>query len=230
LHSSDKIQPIDKDFILFTFMNNKSNKKNPKVTRHPNPLETLKDIGASTAKQMRDEAAKIPEDFMEQLLGIKSVSKKYSGEIEPGEALNLNEVFSEKHEEIVKLRNQTNLERRLLEEEKVRIEKKSNELRMQLTAIREEIIILAQKTENLAEETQVAAMQAPVEPGVYHVIFFEKLLEFINSFRKKIEEAGVWLHSVNTRAAKKNMWGAQYKKHGAKYLLSGEHYLQRSAG
>lgn len=211
-------------------MNNKSDKKNQKVLRYPNPLETFKDIGTSTAKQMRDEAAKIPGDFMEQLLGIRPDNKKFSGEIEPGEALNFNEVFSGKHEEIVKLRQQTALERKILEEEKFRVEKKSNELRMQLTAIREEIIFLAQKTENLAEETQIAAMQAPIEPGIYHVIFFEKLLEFINSFRKKIEEAGIWLHAVNKRAAKKNMWGAQYKKHGAKYLLSGEHYLQRSAG
>ncbi len=211
-------------------MNTRSDKKNPKVARQPNPLETFKDIGVSTAKQMRDEAAKIPEDFMEQLLGIKSVSKKFSGEIEPGEALDFSEVFSGKHEELARLRKQTVLERKLLEEEKVMIEKKSNELRLQLSAIREEIIVLAQNTENLAEETQIAAMQAPIEPGIYHVIFFEKLLEFINSFRKKIEEAGVWLHSVNTRASKKNMWGNQYKKHGAKYLLSGEHYLQRSAG
>lgn len=211
-------------------MNSKSDKKNTKVLRQPNPLETFKDIGASTAKQMRDEAAKIPGDFMEQLLGVRPFGKSYSGEIEPGEALNINEVFSGKHEEIVRLKKQTTLERRLLEEEKVRVEKKSNELRIQLTMIREEILVLAQKTENLAEETQIAAMQAPIEPGVYHIIFFEKLLEFINSFRKKIEEAGVWLHVVNNRAAKKNMWGSNYKKHGAKYLLSSEHYLQRSAG
>ena len=211
-------------------MNIKSDKKSPRVVRQPNPLESLKDIGTATAKQMANEATKMPGDFMEQLLGIRPVSKNYSGEIEPGEALNFNEVFSGKHEEIIKLRQQTALERKILEEEKVRVEKKSNELRMQLTVIREEILVLAQKTESLAEETQIAAMQAPIEPGIYHVIFFEKLLEFINSFRKKIEEAGVWLHAVNKRATKKNMWGAQYKKHGAKYLLSGEHYLQRSAG
>ena len=216
-----KIQPI---------MNTKSDKKSQKVSRHPNPLETLKDIGTSTAKQMKDEAAKIPGDFMDQLLGVKPFTRNYSGEIEPGEDLNISEIFSGKHDEIVKLRKQTSLERKLLEEEKFQVEKKSNELKIQLTAIREEIIILAKRTENLAQETQVAAMQAPIEPGVYHVIFFEKLLEFINSFRKKIEEAGVWLHAVNKRASKKNAWGANYKKHGAKYLLSGEHYLQRSAG
>jgi hypothetical protein len=211
-------------------MNTKSDKRNQKVIRHPNPLESLKDIGASTAKQMRQEAAKMPGDFMEQLLGIRPMGKNYSGEIEPGEALNFNEVFAGKHEEIIRLRRQTAMERKLLEEEQIQVEKKSNELRMQLTAIREEIIVLAQKTESLAEETQIAAMQAPIEPGIYHVLFFEKLLEFITSFTKKVEEAGVWLSAVNRRAARKNAWGANYKKHGAKYLLSGEHYLQRSAG
>jgi hypothetical protein len=221
-----KIQPI---------MNSGSDNNNPKKARQkirhqPNPLETFKDIGTSTAKQMREEVAKMPSNFMEQLIGTKPSSKKFSGELEPGEALDINEVFSGKHEELSKLRKQTALERKLLEEERVQVERKSNELRMQLTAVREEIIVLAKHTENLAEETQVAAMQAPVEPGVYHVIFFEKLLGFINSFRKKIEEAGVWLHAVNKRASKKNAWGNNYKKHGAKYLLSGEHYLQRSAG
>jgi len=133
-------------------------------------------------------------------------------------------------EEVKKAKKQVSFERRLLEEERVQVEKKTNELRMQLTAIREEILFLAQKTEDLAEETQVAAFQAPVEPGIYHVIFFEKLLEFVKSFRRKIEEASIWLHAVNRRAARKNVWGANYKKSGAKYLLSGEHYLQRSAG
>lgn len=211
-------------------MSPKSDKKSQRVVRQPNPLEALKDIGTSTAKQMRQEAAKMPGDFMEQLLGIRPMGKNYSGEIVPGEALNFKDVFAGKHEEIARLRKQTALERKLLEEEKIQVEKKSNELRIQLSAIREEIIVLAQKTEGLAEETQIAAMQAPIEPGVYHVIFFEKLLEFINSFTRKIEEAGVWLHAVNKRAARKNAWGANYKKHGAKYLLSGEHYLQRSAG
>lgn len=211
-------------------MSPKSDKKSQRVVRQPNPLEALKDIGTSTAKQMRQEAAKMPGDFMEQLLGMRPMGKNYSGEIEPGEALNINEVFTGKHEEIVRLRKQTALERKLLEEERIRVEKKSNELKIQLHAIREEILVLALKTENLAEETQIAAMQAPVEPGVYHVIFFEKLLEFLNSFTKKVEEAGVWLHAVNKRAARKNAWGANYKKSGAKYLLSSEHYLQRSAG
>lgn len=204
--------------------------KSSKVLRQPNPLEALKDIGSSTAQQMRREASKLPGDFMDQLFGMRPHARNYSGELVPGEAIEFSEVFSGKYEDIQKTKRQLDLERRLIQEEKFQIEKKTNELRMYLKGVREEIIVLAQKTESLAEESQVAAMQAPVEPGVYHVIFFEKLLEFIKSFRRKVEEASVWLHAVNRRAAKKNAWGTRYKQYGAKYLLSGEHYLQRSAG
>lgn len=210
---------------------NDNNKKSQKQTNKiPNPLETLKDIGKNTAGQMKKEASKLPEDFMKQLFGVQKREKNYSGEIIPGEAVEMNDVFADRYQEIHKQKQQFAIERRLLQEERVRVEKKTNELKIQLNAIREEILVIASKTENLASETEIAAMQAPIEPGVYHVIFFEKLLEFIKSFRKKIDEAAVWLHAVNRRANKKNAWGSNYKKHGAKYLLSSEHYLSRSAG
>ena len=93
----------------------------------------------------------------------------------------------------------------------------------------QEVLALAQTTQNIGQEVEIASIQAPVNPGVYHVIFFEKLLEFIKSFRRKIEDAGVWLHASNEKALKKNYWGL-YKKHGSKFLLSPDHYLQRSAG
>jgi hypothetical protein len=165
---------------------------------------------------------------MDQLFGPKP--QKYSGEIFVGESLEIREIMTGEHEEKQRLRVQLTLERSLRLEEQSHINKKTNELKIQLKTIQEEVLILAQNTQGLSKEIQIATMQAPIEPGIYHLVFFEKLLEFIKSFRKKIEEASVWLHSTNTRAAKKNAWGARYKKHGAKYLLSGEHYLSRSAG
>jgi hypothetical protein len=210
-------------------MNTKGGNQKNRINS-PNPLEALKDLGQNTAQEMRSEANKLSADFMQELLGIKAPSKNFSGEIMPGEPIDMSEVYSGKYEETIKIKKQMAFERRIIQEERIQLEKRTGELRMQLTAVREEILILASKTQELAEETQIAAMQAPIEPGLYHVIFFEKLLEFIKSFRKKIEESGVWLHSLNRRAHKKNVWGANYKKKGASYLLSSEHYLQRSAG
>ena len=210
-------------------MNDNKNKKQKGLLNQANPLESLKDIGSGTIKSLKEDLlSQAPKDFIDQILGPRP--RNFSGEIIAGESLEVSEVLSGEHEEKLKLRHQLHLERTLRLEEKETIDKKTNELRIQLSSIQEEILELAQGTQDLAEETQIAAMQAPIEPGIYHILFFEKLLEFVKSFRKKIEEASVWLHATNKRAAKKNAWGANYKKHGAKYLLSGEHYISRSAG
>ena len=203
--------------------------KSQKILRQQNVLESLKDIGSSTTKTLKkDLFAESSQDFIRELLGTR-IEKKYSGELAPGEALEIGEVFSGKREGEEKLRGQLALERNLAQEEKRRVEQRGNELKLQLQALMQEVYELAKTTQNLGEEVEVATMQAPANPGVYHVIFFEKLLEFVKSFRKKIGDAGIWLHASNKRAAKMNFWG-KYKKHGGKFLLAADHYLQRSAG
>lgn len=198
-----------------------------------NVLEALKDIGSSTGKTLTQEAAAMPKDFMNQLFGRQSAGagwgKSYSGELAPSGEIEMDRVFSGEQEKQDQLERQLSLERRLREEEKALFERKSNDLRLQLQAIMQEMQALAAATPQLAKEIEIAALQAPVDPGVYHVFFFEKLLEFLKSFRTKVEDASSWLHSVNQRSQKKNFW-SQYKKMGGKRLLSQEDYSQRSAG
>ncbi|OGZ27991.1 MAG: hypothetical protein A2427_04875 [Candidatus Nealsonbacteria bacterium RIFOXYC1_FULL_40_7] len=101
---------------------------------------------------------------------------------------------------------------------------------MQLKVLTDEVLLLAKSTQNLSKEISVAAMQiSGTEPGVYHVFFFERIVEFIRSFRSKVEDATLWMGTANKRAEKKNYW-SKYKKHGGKFLLSADHYLTRSAG
>ena len=210
-------------------MDNKQSQKPQKTIKRSSVLENLKDVGGNTGKTLKKDLVQgVSEEFINQLLGRKP-EKKYSGDITPGESLEFEDVFSGRREQTMKLEKQLFLEKKLREEEKVRSERKGNELRMQLQAIIEEVAALAQNTQELAEEVQIATMQAPIEPGVYHLIFFEKLLEFIKSFRKNIGQAKVWLQSSNKRAQKKNYW-ASYKKHGGKFLLAADHYVSRSAG
>lgn len=194
-----------------------------------NVLESIKDIGTGVPKSLkRDLIDGSAEDLFRQLLGTPP-EKKFSGNITPGESLEMGEVFSGKRDENEKLKGQLALERQLREEERVRREEKGGQLKLQLHALMQEVYQLSKMTQGLGKEVETASMQAPSEPGVYYVIFFEKLLEFIKSFRKKIENASIWLHASNKRAEKKNFWGT-YKKHGSKFLLSPDHYLQRSAG
>jgi DNA repair exonuclease SbcCD ATPase subunit len=207
----------------------KSQKKAQKQVKHTAILESLKDIGGTVGKSFKkDLLGETSKDFLQQILGTVP-PKKVSGEIMPGEALEINEALSETRIENEKLKKQIFLEKKLKEEERKRLKEKSSELKLRLHALQQEVAALASTTHNLAQETQIAAMQAPVEPGVYHIVFFEKLIEFLKSFRKRIEEASVWLQAANKRAQKKNYW-ARYKKHGGKFLLAADHYLSRSAG
>jgi hypothetical protein len=206
-------------------------KHQPQSSVSPNPLEALKDIGMQTAADMRAEIAQFPDMFMDQLLGTQTSQAPHrSGELSAGDSMEMNDVLSGRSEEMTVMREQISFERRLLQEEKAETNKKTNELKMQLSQVQRELIGIAQSTQELAQETQIATMQVTIDPGVYHVIFFEKLLEFIKSFRKKINQSSQWLSSANKRAGKKGSWTANYKQHGAKYLLSGEHYVARSAG
>jgi len=186
--------------------------------RKTNVLESFKDIGSGVSRDLPD-----------QILARPRLVTKASGEIRPGESLELNDLLSGQYQENLRLKKQITLERRLLQEEKTISAQKSNELKVRLQALMQEVLALAKSTQNLGERVEVATMQAPAQPGIYHLVFFEKLLEFIRNFRKNIEDASVWLHTFNKRAEKKNFW-AIYKKHGSSFLLSGEHYLTRSAG
>ncbi len=198
--------------------------------RRTNVLESLKDIGSGVTSSLNtDLLGGISKDLLEQILNRRSPNKKVSGDIHAGESLEFSDLLSGKHEENLKLRNQISFERRLTQEEKVVSEKRTNELKVQLQALMQEVQYLAKTTQSLGEEVEVAAMQAPAQPGIYHLIFFEKIIEFIRNFRKNIDSASVWLGASNKRAEKKNFW-AMYKKKGSSFLLSGESYSQRSAG
>lgn len=188
-----------------------------KITRQ-NVLESLKDLGGGVVTQAGD-----------LLIGIQTPKTKKSGEIGPGESLQMQAVIEGKDEENKRLRAQIVLERNLSQDEKRLSQERIGQLRVQLQAITIEINKLAQSTGKLATETEIAMIEVPVNPGIYHVIFFEKVIEFLQSFRKKIEQASVWLEGSNKRAEKKNYW-ARYKKGRGSFLLAPDHYLQRSAG
>jgi len=199
-----------------------------KITRQ-NVLESLKDLGSGVSAQSGDLLKNTSEDFLRELLGLGSIKVKRSGELKAGGSIQMSEVLNGKEEENQKLRNQISFERNLSNDEKRIAQDKGQELRLELNALMQEVQKVAASTQNLAQETEIAVMSAPVEPGVYHITFFESVLEFLQSFRKKIDFAATWLQSSNKRAEKKNYW-SMYKKKGSSFLLSPDHYLQRSAG
>jgi len=204
------------------------NQNKSKGLKTANVVETFKDIGTSTVGSFKkDLVDKMPQDFIDQLFGPQTSGVK-SGELFPGTSAEFG-IGTKKNQEEKNLNMQISFERKLFLEEKDMIQKRSDELRMQLKVLTNEVVLLAKSTNELSSEIQVAAMNVTSEPGIYHVYFFERIVEFIKSFRAKVDDATLWMGSANKRAEKKNYW-AKYKKHGGKFLLSADHYLTRSAG
>ncbi|MBI4059253.1 hypothetical protein HY404_03380 [Candidatus Microgenomates bacterium] len=193
-------------------------------------LETLQGLGGDAFSSLtRDVGTEIPKEIFKQIFGLPE--KKISGNLAPGESVNMEVMMSGQHETQKQAQTQLIRERQIHAEEQRLTSKKQQELKMQLSVLIQEVGQLAQTTQGLTKEIQVAAMSAPIEPGVYHVIFFEKLITFIQSFRKKIENASEWIGTYNGRAKKRanSFWG-QVGISGAKRLLSTEDTVTRSAG
>lgn len=191
-------------------------KTKKKSQSFPNPLESIREGSMDFVRTAQN-----------QIFGPR---RNFSGEISQGSSIEFNQVLSGEQKEKEKLQKQLIYERRIRDEEKIYIERKTNELRLQIQSIHAELTKVAHETPQLVQEVQIASFQVPVDSSQYELYFLERLFEFIKSFREKIHDASVWLHRTNKRAQKKNVWGTNYKKYGAKYLLSKEHYLSRSAG
>jgi len=149
-----------------------------------------------------------------------------------GEELEMSAVFAEKVEENRQLKARLAEVEQIKEEEQALIVRKSNELKIRIKSIQEELLRTSKRSSVMAEQTNITALLVDVDPTIYNLFFLDKIFELIRNFTKRLQDANVWLLEQNKRAAKKarNKWGQNYKKQGAKYLLSGEHYLSRSAG
>ena len=206
-----------------------SKQKALKQIRQTNVLEALKDLGGSTSKTFANDVLKESgAEFMRQLLGLRARTKA-SGELERGQSFEPAKALTGEFQKEQKAHKQVRFERRLLEEEKAAIEKKNNQLKLQLHAITQEIQAVVTSTPKLARQVEVASLVSSVDPGIYHLVFLEKILEFLRSFRKKINNASDWLMATNKRTNKRNFWN-QYKVQKGQALLNPETYSQRSAG
>ena len=207
-----------------------SAKKRP-LPRTDNLLEALRDIGGDSFDTLKKDVFEgIPRDFTRELLGWERPKPKITGDLMPGQTLKMEQALIEEREENKVLRAKLAQEQQLRQEEKSLMANKGQQLRVELHALVSEVGQLAKTTDGLSQKVEIAVEQAPANPGIYHIVFFQKLRTFIASFRKKIQNASLWMESYNGRAAKKKGYWGQVQKSGAKRLLSPEDYNQRSAG
>lgn len=195
-----------------------------------NVLEAINEIGSQVVDTAKNEVKATSDEFFRQLLGQQRIMQQNrSGELPVGQSLQMNEVMNGQAEKNKKLEEQIFFERRLFNEERQETGKKLNELRLRLQAIQAEANKMVASTVNLSQEIKIAVMQGATTVSEYQINFYEDIIQLISAFRKKIDNAVVWMQSQSKRAEKKNFW-SQYKKKGSSFLLSGETYSQRNTG
>lgn len=197
-----------------------------KVQSPENFLDALKSLGGNVVNEIKDQSKKVVTADLPESLGIKS-----SGTIGPNEALSLRDMQAA--EERGRSEAESQFARQLAqmnEQARARLAKDEAVAKQQVGAIREEIAKLAKSMGEFAQEVQVATMQAPVNPGVYHKNFFEHLRSVISTLRMKVESSKNWLAASNSRGKKKGHYWSQVGKSGTKYMLSSERYMVTSTG
>lgn len=115
-------------------------KKAQQIRTKQNVLESLKDLGGATGDQIGDLLKDTSQDFFKELMGIPATQPKRSGEIAPGQSLEMSEVMSGKEKENEKLRAQISLERQLSASEQRLSQEKTDQLKVQLQTLTSEVV------------------------------------------------------------------------------------------
>lgn len=207
------------------YSNNKTNvKNNRRAVSSDSFLEALRDLGGGVADSVaHDVVGGIAQEAFDQITGNRR------GDLRPNQTINFQEL-RKKEEQLKYSRNFQNEFLDLRRQEKLVWTRQEQQTKLQISAILQELKKLAEATKNLAKEVDIATKQVPVEPGVYHINFFERLRETIILFKKRIEDSATWLAASNQKAKKRNYYWGQVRKSGTKFMLSPEHYMATQVG
>jgi len=202
--------------------------KTQQTYRSDNFFEAFRELGNQTAKTGGNLISDTAADIVTQLSGGIPKHKQFSGELRPNQFLDIETEIRRRNEESIQ-KERLHFQH-LRRQEQLVYSRKQEEIRLQIKAIQEELKKVIVEAAGLAKEIEVAAIQEVVDPGVYHLNFFDKLREMLVLLRKKIADSRTWMHTVNVRAKQRSFFWAQVGASGTKFMLSHERYMATQAG
>ncbi len=107
------------------------------------------------------------------------------------------------------------------------------ETQVLLEQTNEELKALKAANVSLGKEVEKAVFSAPQEPSPHFFSFLLHIRKIIRGIREAVENSATWMAAQNERKGKKGAFWNTFlnkKKGGSQFLLSGEHYVTRSAG
>ncbi len=194
--------------------------------RYDNFLEALRDLGRSTVREGTTQIKQAITGDVPEMFGLAN-----HGTIQPHESVALNQLQTA--EKTGEAKAEARFARQLTEmrdEERARLLREESTTKQQIQSIQAEILKLSKEAGELFKEVEVAAVQAPVNPGIYHKNFFSQLRSLILNLRRRVQDSKEWLSVTNSRASSRGFYWGQVGKSGTKYMLSSERYMVTSTG
>lgn len=200
--------------------------QNPKVKSQndpaKNPLESLRDLGGTTAKKTADSFAKIGGGMLDQFFGGNNQEDDDNFDSE----FNFNKEISKskaKKQEVKVFNYQEYYETTL-------IKKQIQEL---TDAIKKEIEMIKKADASLINDVRdvekLTINDLPEKPGIYHVRFLELVLSILRTLRAKVGESKTWLQALMSKKKKRgSLFAVRSKKSGTQYSMSQELSNSRS--
>lgn len=205
----------------------------PKTTtnfaHHANFIEARQGIVKDTAKSLKDDLIKGTANQMVDT--IFNRGSQENSENENKESFDFNE-FMHSSEAANKQRHFDRVKYEYDQVETVIFNRRQQEIEKKIEQIQLELKNLAHEVVVLDETTQTVIQQEIVDPGVYHLNFFERLLNFVVQLRKRVAESRNWaaLHQHRGKA-KSYFWQQSNKKvGGTKFMLSQERQVATQTG
>ncbi len=180
-------------------------------------LESLRSLGGGIGKTIaKDVTGKVASDALSSLFGAPA---KRQGELTPNKPFN----FQKERMPMQTFR------RPEMQPRAPFVHREEPHLKEQIQAIQEELKALAASIKSLNTDIQKTVMEAPVDPGIYHKNFFDRLRSVLRLLREQIDDSRTWLNLSSGRKQKKGYWG-KYKKHGTSFGLSNERSKATQSG
>ena len=199
------------------FQNQSSPKANQPRQQSDSILESLRTLGSGVGKTVaKDVTAKVASDALAAIFGAPV---KPQGELRANKPLS----FQKERQPIPGLRRPEMTPRAPF------VHQEEPHLKEQLEGVRMELKALSDSIQSLNTEIEKAVSDTPVNPGIYHKNFLERIRSVLHLLREQIDDSRTWLALSSNRKQKRGYWGS-YKKHGTSFGLSNERTLATQAG
>src|SRR3989344_2317639 len=160
-----------------------------------NPLESLRDLGTSTAKNTADAFGKIGGGMLDQFFG---------GNNQEDDDLDTEFNFKPETSKSKPKKQEVKLFNYQEYYESTLIKKQIQEL---TDAIRKEIEMIKKADSSLLNDIRdvekLTINNLPEKPGIYHIRFLELVLEVLRTLRAKVGESKTWLQALMSKKKKR---------------------------